>query len=93
MSKHSARDGRWNLPPRVGTSAIASGQTHVHVAHGLGVVPNMVTVTPTAKSTADPTFYLWVPTAEITNVEFVVYCQVDPGVLTLPFMWEAKRIP
>lgn len=48
----------------------------------------MVTITPTAKSTADPTFYIWVNS--IGAVEFIVNCQVDPGILTLPFMWKAE---
>jgi hypothetical protein len=76
-----------------GASAIASGQTHVHVTHGLGsatstATPTKVRIMPTAKSTADPTFYVWVDTIGAT--EFIVNCTVDPGVLTLPFIWEAE---
>lgn len=76
-----------------GTSAIPSGQTHVHVTHTLGtggvaLTPMTIVITPTAQSTADPTFYPWVNT--IGTVEFIVNCTVDPGVLTLPFMWHAK---
>jgi hypothetical protein len=76
-----------------GSSAIASGETHVHVTHGLGNVhcrqtPTKIWVTPTAKSTADPTFYVWVN--NIGDTEFIVNCAVDPGVLTLPFIWYAE---
>lgn len=70
-----------------GSSAIVSGQTHVHVPHGLVSTPSKIRITPTAKSTADPTFYIWVNT--IGAAEFIVNCQVDPGVATLPFLWEA----
>lgn len=71
-----------------GSSAIISGQTHVHVTHGLPCAPSKIRITPTAKSTADPTFYIWVDM--IGTAEFLVNCQVDPGVLTLPFLWEAE---
>lgn len=76
-----------------GSSAILNGQTHVHVTHGLGnaasrLTPTKIWVTPTEKSTADPTFYVWVN--NIGDTEFIVNCAVDPGVLTLPFIWYAE---
>lgn len=74
-----------------GTSAVASGQTHVHVTHGVCYTPSAdeIYITPTAKSTADPTFYWWVD--GITDTEFVVNVAVDPGVLTFPFAWAVRK--
>jgi hypothetical protein len=70
-----------------GASAIVSGQTHVHVPHTLAYTPtaDQIHITPTAKSTADPTFYYWIDGIDAT--EFVVNVVVDPGVLTFPFAW------
>ncbi len=77
------------LTENSGASAIPSGAAlHVHVAHGLALTPTKIRITPTAKSTADPTFYVWVD--NIGAAEFIVNCAVDPGVLTLPFLWEAE---
>jgi parallel beta-helix repeat protein len=75
-----------------GTSSIASGTTSIVVAHGCAYTPliSEITVTPSAKSTADPTFYLWVDTIGATN--FTVNCTVNPGAANLPFGWSVRRI-
>jgi parallel beta-helix repeat protein len=75
-----------------GTSAIASGTTSIEVTHGCSFTPTIadITITPSAKSTSDPTFYYWVD--GITSAHFHVNVAVDPGVLTFPFGWAVRKV-
>jgi hypothetical protein len=75
-----------------GTAHIDAAENHVHVTHGLSYTPlaSDITITPTAKSTDDPTFYWWVD--GINGAEFVVNVVVVPGVLTFPFSWAVRKV-
>jgi hypothetical protein len=81
------RDNYGYVTENSGTTTIVSGQTHVHVTHGLATTPTRVQVTLRNNPTTAPGV-VWVDTLGAT--EFIINCTVDPSTTGAIFDWRAQ---
>ena len=73
---------------KVGTATVANGATSVAVAHGLESAPALANISVTPTNNLGNAAKFWI--SGVTNTQFTLNVDVDPGANTATFVWNAR---
>lgn len=73
---------------KTGTATVASGSTTIVVNHGLESSPLLSNISVTPTNNLGTATKFWIST--ITTTQFTINVDVDPGVTTATFVWNAR---